>query len=100
MDQLAEKGILTTALLSYAIAIRVPIASQDELTGLFGGQRGPNDAPVDGGESLGSKSTMGNFFALMPDQPIDAWETFAAGEDPVEYVMNALTCAPPRESRR
>ena len=70
MDQLAEKGILTTALLKYAIAIRVPVASQDELSRFFGGQRKPNDAPVNGGESLGSKSAFGAMFALLPEKPM------------------------------
>mmetsp|Transcript_24436 Transcript_24436/g.78816 ORF Transcript_24436/g.78816 Transcript_24436/m.78816 type:complete len:546 (-) Transcript_24436:1275-2912(-) len=88
---LAEKSELSTGLLHYAINIRVPLASEEELATFTGGIREvppSNEEPaVDTG--FGPTNLL---FSLSPDAKIDDLETFAPDEDPVVYVMDSLTC--------
>jgi hypothetical protein len=88
---LAEQSELSTGLLHYAVNIRVPLASEDELATTMGQIRevppASNATAVDGG--FGSTNLL---FALPPDGKIDEMEAFAPEEDPVAYVMDSLRC--------
>ena len=57
--------------------------SQESLEGAGG-------PPATDGEDGGFVSAAGRLFQLLPTNAIDTQEPFAAGEDPVAYVMDSL----------
>ena len=82
--QLAPKEKLRTALLRYAVGIRVPVGSQNE--SFDGSPPPPQNGPNKGFDGFGS----GLLFQLLPATAVDEQEPFAPGENPVAYVMDCL----------
>jgi len=80
VSDLKPKSKLATGLLQYAIAVRVPFLSEDELFagGLFESlmRLAPNSEFM----------TSSSFFSIVPD--VTSFSSFKEGENPVQYVMD------------